>query len=214
MEELGQLIFVALFILFGLISGAKKKRKTPKQRAEPRQSEPEMQESDTEPERAAAFEATRPDTRPHQAREAPGYADRMVAPKRSVADELLALLQQQQQGEQVREPSVRLPEVDDEAESLETLEPAGGDVYEEAIELGEEPQAPARSPYSAWEAVSQRPYALESTTVERPYRIEETPEPEPYSIRESSRRKRNLSRRELRHAFVMREVLGPPKALE
>ncbi len=215
MEELGQLIFVVLFILFGLISGAKRKKRAPvKQRAEPRRDDPEMEDSDsdTEPERAEPLEVPRPDTKPYPARAAPGYADRMVEPKRSVADELLALLQQQ--GEPVREHSVRLPEIDDETESLETLEAAGREIYEETGEPAGKPQLPTRSPYSAWEAVSQRPYALDDVTAEQPYRIEETPEPEPYSIRERSKRKRNLSRRELRHAFVMREVLGPPKALE
>jgi hypothetical protein len=139
------------------------------------------------------------------------YAEKAPEPKRSLAEELLGMLQEQAKPADVS--SVRLPAVDDEAQSLETLEPGERDSHERFREQYVE-EEPVESPYSVEDAPAPRPYAIDETPDERPYMVEETTTPQPYAISATPRRRKHLSRSELRHAFVMREVLGPPKALE
>jgi hypothetical protein len=185
-DDLGQLIFVVLFILFGLISSSKKKS-----RPKPRVREIPPSE----------------DGRPLPT-EVPGYADKMVRPKRALAEELLAVLQGQPEPES--ELVVVLPEVDDEACSVETLEPAGAETHKRFRERYVDVVL-KESPDAVEETATPRPYAIKAT---RPYLVEEATTPQPYAVHSTSKRKKQLTRSELRHAFVMKEVLGPPKALE
>ena len=205
MEDIGQLIFVVLFILFGLISSSKKKSPpkprvrgaTPPTGASP--SRPRVQEvSPTE------AELTLPPV-------APEGAGQMVRPKRALAEELLVFLQ----GEAAppSEPVVLPPEVEDEAVTIETLEPAGVESHKRFREKYVD-AVPQQGAYAVEETTAPRPYAVTETPVERPYLVEEATIPQPYAIHDSFKRKRKLTRSELRHAFVMKEVLGPPKALE
>jgi hypothetical protein len=114
------------------------------------------------------------------------------------------------------QPVVRSPEVDDEAQSLETIEPSEPPHRESHEKFREQyvEEEPVDTPYAVEGTPAPRPYAIDDTPVERPYRVEDTTTPQPYAIHHSGKRKKHLTRSELRHAFVMREVLGPPKALE
>jgi len=186
-EDLGQLIFVVLFILFGLISSSKKKART--------------QEGS----------ATEAELLPPQ--EVSSDAETTVRPKRELAEELLTFLQSQATPEPEPEPVAVVPEVDDEARSLETYEPAGEESHERFREKYVD-VVPEESPYEVDESPADRPYAVTDTPVERPYLVEDATSPRPYAVTETHKDKRRLTRSELRHAFVMKEVLGPPKALE
>lgn len=215
MEELGQLVLAVAFILFYAISGSKRKKKKPVPpavRRRPQQAPPKVVRP------ADAVE--RPDIKPEPpdvlaewqvADNTPPQADRPVERKRTLAEELLGMMQEQVKPVPV--PAVQLPEVDDEAQSLETVEST--DLQSpEPIRRSPVENVPADSPYAVEDTKVPRPYAVDEVPDERPYVIEETRAPQPYAIPDSPRRKRDLSRSELRHAFVMREVLGPPKALE
>lgn len=78
--------------------------------------------------------------------------------------------------------------MEDEAKSLETLEPAGGKSHERFHELYMR---------EAKMAKSQRPEASE-----------------PYEDVERRMARLELSRRKLQQAFIMKEILGPPKGME
>jgi hypothetical protein len=191
-EDLGQLIFVVLFILFGLISGSKKK-----QRPKPR---PRVQ---TGPPPEAVQESQR---------EPSGRVEEAVPKKGALAQELAALLE----GKAVPEaaPVATLPDIDDEAQSLETLVPAGIESHRKFHERYMQ-EEPTESELAEPDDPTSRPCATRGASVKRADSVEEhAAHQRPYDILAGARRKKNLSRRELRHAFVMKEVLGPPKALE
>jgi hypothetical protein len=204
-EDLGQLIFVVLFILFGLISSSKKK-KPPKTRA-----------SGAAPATGAA--PSRPNVREAPETEAelpvppgtPGQAEKPVRSKRALAQELLAFLEGQ--AEPAQEPVVEPLVVEEEAVSIETLERAGEESHERFREKYVD-ALPEQTPYAVEETQAPRPYALTDAPPERPYLVEKATTPQPYAIHDPSKQKGKLTRSELRHAFVMKEVLGLPKALE
>jgi hypothetical protein len=205
-EDFGQLIFVVLFILFGLISSSKKKKAPPKTRA-----------SGATP--AAGAAPSRPRVREVPSTEAespapqapPGPAERPVRPKRALAEELLAFLEGQ--AVPAEEPVVVPPVVEEEAVSIETLQPAGEESHERFREKYVD-ALPQQTPYAVEETLAPRPYALTDAPPERPYLVEKATTPQPYAIHDPSKKKGRLTRSELRHAFVMKEVLGLPKALE
>ena len=212
MDDLGQIIFVVLFILFGLISSSKKKKGPPKPGTRARQvprdaARPSGAAQNRSREQEAAPVGTDLPIQP----EGPSVSDRMLRPKAALADELLVLLKGQTEPES--EAAATLPEVDDEAQSLETLEPAGQESHERFSERYVE-EIPIRRPYALTDPTAARPYAIQETPAERPYLIEEVTTARPYAVHETFKKRKRLTRRELRHAFVMREVLGPPKALE
>jgi hypothetical protein len=214
-EELGQLVIAVIFILFYALSASKKKKKKPVPpavRKLPQQpvhtvAPPvvtvESDESEREPPTVPA------DWQIPDSSQKP--IEKPVERKRSLAEELLGMLQEQAMP--VPAPTDQLYEVDDEAQSLETLEPDGSR-SDERIHHHLVVEVPAESPYAVEDSQAPKPYAVEETPEERPYVVEETLAPQPYSIPDAPKRKRDLTRSELRHAFVMREVLGPPKALE
>ena len=214
MEDIGQLIFVVLFILFGLISSSKKKA------ARPPPGSARLQED-----AVSDVESPLPP-------ETPSAAEEIAPPKPALAEELLVLLQGGQP-EPASEPIVSQLEIDDAAESIETLEPAGVERHEQFHEkymdvvplprpcVDEETAAATYRPRTRGprpcvdeKPLASRPYAVAETSAERPYLIEGATTSQPYAIHAVSRGKQRLTRRELRHAFVMKEVLGPPKALE
>jgi len=211
-EELGQLVFIVLFILFGLLSGKRKKR--------PDASEPRARSSTIEerPDVIAQQDiAGEPETgtEPDEVVSVPSSAGNRIeveGRRRNLADELLNMLQGAP--EPTGSATVSLPPVDDEAQSLEDLQPIGWAreefEQEDAFEIRRHEAAQSAEPA----AELPRPYAVRGRSSLRPYQVEETLEPEPYAIKPKRGRRRDLSRSELRHAFVMREVLGPPKALE
>ena len=197
MEELGPILVIAYIILMLLTRS--KKKEPPKPR--PRQQVPRV--PTVEPSREAA-ETERPSlVKPQQP--APPRA------KRSLAEELLSMLQEQ--AEHKPEPVEPLPEVDDEAVSLEVIEPEVPDRHERFREMYVE-EEPVERPHIVEEVLAPRPYAVEQSEGGDAYAVEEVVTPEPYAIDHPRIRRKNLSRSELRHAFIMREVLGPPKALE
>ena len=205
MEDLGQLIFVVLFILFGLISSSKKKNsaKTRARGAAP----------------AAGAAPSRPNVREVPETEgelpvppgAPGQSEKPVRSKRALAQELLAFLEGQ--AEPAQEPVVEPLVVEEEAVSIETLERAGEESHERFREKYVD-ALPQQTPYAVEETQAPRPYALTDAPPERPYLVEKATTPQPYAIHDPSKQKGKLTRSELRHAFVMKEVLGLPKALE
>lgn len=205
MEDLGQLIFVVLFILFGLISSSKKKT-SPKTRAR-----------GAAPDTGAAPNG--PDVREVPETEAavpvppgtPGQVEQPVRAKRALAEELLAFLEGKV--EPVQEPVVEPLVVEEEAVSIETPLPAGEDSHERFREQYVD-ALPQQTPYAVEETPAPRPYALTDAQPERPYLVEKTTSPQPYAIHDPSKPKGKLTRSELRHAFVMKEVLGLPKALD
>lgn len=215
MEELGQLVLAVAFILFYAISGSKRKKKKsvpPAARRRPQQAPPNV-ERPTEVVERPDLEPEPPDVLAEWqvADDTPTQADRPVERKRTLAEELLGMIQEQ--AKPVPVSAVRLPEVDDETQSLETVE--SNDLQSpEPIRRSLVESVSADSPYAVEDKQAPRPYAVDQAPDERPYVIEETRAPKPYAIPDTPRRKRDLSRSELRHAFVMREVLGPPKALE
>ena len=206
MEDIGQLIFVVLFILFGLISSSKKKKVPPKPRARGAFPPPSAT-----PSRPEAREVLLTDSKSPAPAAADGDAETVERPKRALAEELLVFLQGQV--EPVPEPPVVPPQIEDEAMSVETLEAAGVESHERFREKYVD-ALPQQHPYEVEAKPTPRPYAVADAPAERPYLVEEATIPEPYAILGLSKRKRKLTRSELRHAFVMKEVLGPPKALE
>ena len=205
MEDLGQFIFVALFILFGLISSSKKKAQS-KTRA--RGATP-----------AAGAAPSRPGVREVPATEAelpvppetPGQAEKPVRSKRALAEEMLAFLEGQ--AEPAQEPVVEPLVVEEEDVSIETHLPAGEESHERFREKYVD-ALPQQTPYAVEGTPAPRPYAITDAPPERPYLVEKATTPQPYAIHDPSKKKGKLTRSELRHAFVMKEVLGLPKALE
>ncbi len=117
MEELIQIVFVALFVLFGLLGGGRKKRK--------RRSGRDVEAGSAT---GTAIPKQRPETRPQRPVQRRRDEFAPTVPHKvggDVVDEIFDLLRIQ-----VPEtpPSPVEPEslTDDEAQSLETLEPAGG----------------------------------------------------------------------------------------
>ena len=140
-----------------------------------------------------------------------GQAEKPVRPKRALAEELLAFLEGQ--AEPAQEPVVEPPIVEEEDVSIEAPLPAGEDSHERFREKYVD-ASPQQTPYAVEETPAPRPYALTDAPPERPYLVETATTPQPYAIHDPSRKKGKLTRSELRHAFVMKEVLGLPKALE
>lgn len=214
MEELGQLLIAVIFILFYALAGSKKRKKSipPAVRRRDAQAQPTVESA---PAQVEDEDYTPDDLGVAGDWEDPGgtpaSAEQAVEPKRGLAEELLAMLQEQSQPQTAE--AVRLPPVDDEAESLEVLEPLGSGSAEADRQRHVE-HIPAESPYAVHDTLPDRPYAIHDSREERPYVVEATTAPQPYAISDSGKRKKHLSKDELRHAFVMREVLGPPKALE
>ena len=169
MDDLFTLIVFALFVLFGLMSSAKKKRPPQAPRPKPPTSVP-----------------TPAPTRP--ARDLPSRREpervQVEKPGRTLAEELLELLKQQAEPETAAPPvpepyrPVLLPDLDDEARPLESLEPLSAESHEEFHE--------------------------------RYVAAAQPPEP----AGEKRRERRPLTQKELRRAFVMKEILGPPRGLQ
>jgi len=198
-EELGQLVIAIIFILFYVISGSKRKKKSAP--SPPVADGGEDVESET---LVVKDEWEEPDKVPERLKPP-------VERKRSLSEELFAMLQDQPPPQPV--DVVDESQVDDEARSLEVLEPfAVDDGVEDRRDVSTE-ETPV-GPYAVEQMGTDRPYALDESPEERPYLVETPKDPEPYAISDLRKRKRDLTRSELRHAFVMREVLGPPKALE
>jgi len=191
MEDLGQLIFVVLFILFGLISGSKKK-----QRPKPR---PRVQAGPP------------PETVHESQREPSGRVEEAVPKKGALAQELAALLEGKAMPETA--PAATLPDIDEEAQSVETLVPAGIESHRKFHERYMQ-EEPTESELAEPDDPTSRPSATRGASVKRPALVEQQAHQRPYDVLAGARRKKHLSRRELQHAFVMKEVLGPPKALE
>jgi hypothetical protein len=212
-DDLGQLIFVVLFILFGLISSSKRKKPSlPKPAARPRQApRPEAAESGSGLARSRTPSPPARKSEVTAPRRQPPYTEQIVEPKRAIADELLLLLQGPPEPEPAR--LVTAPDMDDEARSLETLEPAGDESHERFRERYVRTST-EETPYAVETASADQAYELRRRSVERRDQQGEAVEPEPYYARARFKRKRNLTHQELRHAFVMKEVLGPPKAME
>jgi hypothetical protein len=133
--------------------------------------------------------------------------------KRTLSEELFAMLEGQAPPRAPAEAEVPFPDVDDEARSLEVLEPTESRSSARARERQLEVE-PLETAHAVDEKPVDRPYAIHDLREDRPYRVEDSKTPQPYEISQIGRRKRYLTKSELRHAFVMREVLGPPKALE
>jgi hypothetical protein len=183
-DELIQLLLFAAIILFGIF-GRKKKKPQQAQRPRPRPQQPRPRPRTEMPARPSAISEAG----------APGAtATRTPAKPRGLAEELFHMLQQQMEAPQRVEPPkperVPLPEpvVVEEAESLETLEPAGEASHRRFHDL----------------YMDQPPSAdLTQEPVDKPYE-------EP-----AARRKRlELTRQKLQHAFIMKEIIGPPKGME
>jgi len=211
-EELGQLAIAVIFILFYAISGLKKKRVPPAKRRRPHQAPPAV-DAPPDPVEDGDGPPTVSDVwiDPSDRPQTPEQAEQPVARKRSLAEELLGMLEGQTTPETAQ--VVRLPDIDDEAQSLEVLEPADYSRHEQSLEHNIEAEQ-SESPYAIDDEPESRPYAVEDAGEERPYVVDDGPASQPYEILDDRRRKKHLTRSELRHAFVMREVLGPPKALE
>ncbi len=214
MEEIGQLLIAVIFILFYALSATRKKKKPvpPAVRRRPQQpvfkvARPAVtvESNDSEP------EPPKPPADWQILDSKQTSAETPVERKRSLAEELLGMLQEQAMP--VPPPAEQLYELDDEARSLESVE-AGESHTDERAHRALVEELPAESPYAVEDSQVQQPYAVEKSADEHPYVVEETPAPQPYAIMDTPKRKRDLTRSELRHAFVMREVLGPPKALE
>lgn len=212
MEDLGQLIFIVLFILFGLISGSKKKKVPPKQRPRRRQVV-----GDEDPGGGAVRAPAVVRGQPEPGGEAPatvaaeGLPDVPGAPERSLAEELVEMLQQETARSEA--PAEPAPQVDDGTLLIETYEAPPSPVHERASEKFVDAESD-ENPYLLEDTPAPRPYAVDDKPHDRPYLVEPAATPQPYSIRDKSGRKKHLSRSELRHAFIMKEVLGRPKALE
>jgi len=175
MDDLIQLLFFAALILFALVGSARKKKRPPMKAPPPRVRRPPLERRESVPERSRVESSGA--ARPRQ--------------QRSIAQELLELLQERVEIEQPTPPAPPPPPpvvVQDEAQSLETLEPAGGKSHERFHEL----------------------YMHEEETAKR--RKPETIEP--YEELEEREARMKLSRRGLQHAFIMKEILGPPKGME
>ncbi len=161
MEDLVQLVFFGLLILFGVLSSRKKKKKPPAARPKPRVQQPRPARPVRE--RANATAAS------------PGAQSR---------SELMQLLQgrvAEPTPPPVRTPPAVQPEPDVEALSLEELEPDRAARHERFHELYVKPPQPT--------ALTRRVASFHRARLE-------------------------LSRKGLRRAFIMKEVLGPPKGLD
>ncbi len=183
MEDLVQLVFFGLLILFGVLSSRKKKKKPPAARPKPRVQQPRPARPVRE--RANATAAS------------PGAQSRSVPPRqpaieprasaapvrdqpRDLAQELMQLLQgrvAEPTPPPVRTPPAVQPEPDVEALSLEELEPDRAARHERFHELYVKPPQPT--------ALTRRVASFHRARLE-------------------------LSRKGLRRAFIMKEVLGPP----
>jgi len=112
--------------------------------------------------------------------------------QRGIAQELLEVLPERVEIEPPAPPppppAMEPVVVEDEAQSLETLEPAGGKSHERFHEryMREEETAKRRKPETI----------------------------EPYEELEEREARMKLSRRGLQQAFIMKEILGPPKGME
>ncbi len=194
MEDLFQILFFAALILFGLLGNARKKKKGRQVQQRPRVRQPPVERP--EPPRGAT-RAQSSDTAP-------------PARQRSIAQELFELLQERVEVEPAPPPPpapapVTEPVIfEDEAQSLETLEPAGGKSHERFHDL-----------YLA-EKEKIEPYRLkvperrgEETAMRR---REETAIP--YEDVEQRKARLELSRHRLQQAFIMKEILSPPKGMQ
>jgi hypothetical protein len=168
-EELVQLIFFAAIILFSIVA-RKKKRPAAQKPARPR---PRAQIERDEPQPVQRQRAEAQSVLVKSKEERPEA-------KRGIAEELLEMLQQRiEVPEQQQTPTVPQP-VEAAPESLETLEPAGGESHERFHERYiDEPQ------------------------VERPYQEHE-----------ERKQRLELSRKKLQEAFILKEIIGPPKGIE
>ena len=172
MEDLGQFIFIALFILFGLISSSKKKAQS---KTRTRGATP-----------AAGAAPSRPGVREVPATEAelpvppgpPGQAEKPVRSKRALAEEMLAFLEGQ--AEPAQEPVVEPLVVEEEDVSIETHLPAGEESHERFREKYVD-ALPQQTPYAVEGTPAPRPYAITDAPAEKPYLVEEATTPQPAS---------------------------------
>jgi hypothetical protein len=184
-DDLLQLLFFAALILFALVGSARKKRRPPVQGPPPRVRRPQVETRESVAGTSRVESAGAPPRR-----------------QRGIAQELLELLQERVEIEQPTPPAPPPPPPPppprrpprepvvfrDEAQSLETLEPAGGKSHERFHELymhGEK-MAKGRKPEAH----------------------------EPYEDLEHRMARLELSRHKLQQAFIMKEILSPPKGLE
>ncbi|MEJ2239988.1 MAG: hypothetical protein P8X82_16985 [Gemmatimonadales bacterium] len=184
MDDLFQLLFFAALILFGLLGSARKKKKG--QQVQPPRRPP-VRRPPVE-RREPAREATR----------AQSSASAPPPRQRSIAQELFELLQERVDVEPPPPPVMEPVVAEDEAKSLETLEPAGGKSHERFHEL-----------YVSEEETT-KPYERKTAT---PYKQEKGSESYGEHI-DDRKTKLELSRRKLQQAFIMKEILGPPKGME
>jgi hypothetical protein len=190
-EDLIQLLFFAALIMFALL-GRKKKKPPLQQKPRPPRVQPRPR-----PQREVS----------DAARVEPQRASSEPAKQKSLAEELFKMLQGQVEGVEP-EPTPPAPEpvvFAEEAQSLETLEPAGTtshqrfhDLYIEELPSEPEPQ-PHVEPYRE----------------ELPSEPERQPHVAPYRDQAAARKEQfEFTRKKLQRAFILKEVLGPPKGLE
>ena len=203
-EDLIRLLFFAILMVFWIVSGIRKKnvssQKQIKRHPETVVSQPPSLLENRKATAAADEQA--PDA--FAMENSPRVMERQPVesrPKKSLADELLAMIQEQA----APEPKV-----------VEVVEPV---MLEPKPEPTKPEVTPVRESHERFhelyveEGQSSKPYALDAEDGAEAYSIQKV-EKKPYQARKRARAKKGLSRRELKHAFVMREVLGPPKALE
>ena len=175
MDDLIQLVFFLVLVLFGLLSGSRKKRVPPRP-GPARAREGREPAGPAGPVRRVERPAETSRVVARQAFEPEG-----VAPEARKTDGLFELWESGILTEPalVETPTAEAIEFGEEAYSLETIEPEVTEVPEEARE--------------------RRPAAADAATPSEP---------------SGGRKGRlDLTRETLQHAFVMKEILGPPKGL-
>ncbi len=124
-------------------------------------------------------------------------AESEPARQRGLAEELFKMLQQQVEPVE-REMPPAPPEpafFEREPETLETLEPAGTTSHDRFHELYVE-ELPDESPPQPHDESPPQPHV------------------EPYSDRAERKERLALTHKKLQNAFIMKEILGPPKGIE
>ncbi len=203
-EDLIRLLFFAVLMVFWILSGIKKKNAQPPKQT-PRPEISEARQKHPKPLRESA-DRTRsmPEFEKPAARVSAEELEPQTTaekPQKGLAEELLAMLQAQAEPKPVQVEVIQPVEIEEVVEEIEPIEVVDRESHDRFHALYVEEEKPSK------------PYALDAEDGAEAYAIE-TEVRKPYQIGERARAKKKLSRSELRHAFIMREVLGPPKALE
>jgi hypothetical protein len=182
MDDLGSIIFIILFILFGLLGSGRKKKKPPQPRPRPRIEREEPP--------APVRRAPRQPTRTASAGSSIGGsgAERGSAPpprRKDLAEELLDFLQGKV--------------------------PVERPVDESVLEIESEPEFITLDDEARASQVSDRPRASELPSEPK---VEVPHVPPGTAPRRGLRFERGFDRARLRRAFIMKEIIGPPKGLE